>query len=199
MIKILINIPDVFFARGLKESLRIFFNNAGMDVLFEFGEAEPLNFSPDLTIHHFARGEIFTCPGVMNCNYGHITIGIVEQEFVVKDLPNCLKNMVPVDYGLSLQGLDSILKRIILPRLHTNFTNTYFANVGCYNCRHVKLTAQQMKILKYVTTGKSMRQISQLMDVSIKTLYSHKYIIFRKYGLKSVGDIIRLMPKITLM
>ncbi|EOY8404957.1 helix-turn-helix transcriptional regulator [Enterobacter asburiae] len=199
MIKILINTPDVFFACGLKESLRIFFHNAGMDVLFEFGEAGPLNFSPDMTIHHFARGEIFTCPGVMNCHYGHITIGIVEQEFFVKDLPNCLKNIISVDYNLSLKELNNILKRIVLPKIYTNFTNTYFANVGCYNCRHVKLTAQQIMILKYVTAGKSMREISQLMDVSIKTLYSHKYILFRKYGLKNLSDIIRLMRKIKLI
>lgn len=199
MIKILINIPDVFFAYGIKERLRIFFHNAGVDVLFEFGEVGSLNFSPDLSIHHFARGEIFTCPGVMNCNHGHITIGLIEQEFVVSDLPNCLKNIIPVDYNLSLQGLDNILKRIVLPKLHAKFTNVHFANVGCYNCRHVKLTAQQMKILKYLTAGKSMREISQLMDVSIKTLYSHKYIILRKYGLKSLGDIISLMRKIKLL
>ncbi|MBL5943545.1 helix-turn-helix transcriptional regulator [Enterobacter asburiae] len=199
MIKILINIPDVFFAYGLKERLRIFFHNAGMDVLFEFGEGGALNFSPDLSIHHFARGEIFTCPGVINCNHAHITIGIIEQEFVVNDLPNCLKNIIPVDYNLSLQGLDNILKRIVLPKLQANFTNMYFAKVGCYNCRHVKLTVQQTNILKYVTAGESMREISKLMDVNIKTLYSHKYIIYRKYGLKSLTDIISLMRKIKVL
>ena len=117
----------------------------------------------------------------------------------MNDLPNCLKNIIPVDYNLSLQGLDNILKRIVLPKLQANFTNMYFSKVGCYNCRHVKLTVQQTNILKYVTAGISMREISKLMDVNIKTLYSHKYIIYRKYGLKSLTDIISLMRKIKVL
>ncbi len=59
----------------------------------------------------------------------------------------------------------------------------------------VKLSARESEILRLIAEGKSSREISEDLFVSVKTVGTHKQHIFQKLELKSTADLVKYALK----
>ena len=57
--------------------------------------------------------------------------------------------------------------------------------------RGEELTAREKQILKLVAGGKSNREIAEVLDISVRTVESHRAFIIRKLNLKKTADLVR--------
>ncbi len=53
------------------------------------------------------------------------------------------------------------------------------------------LSAREMQTLRLVVTGKSSKDISEILNVCLKTVEAHRHMVRRKTGLYSVADLTR--------
>lgn len=59
----------------------------------------------------------------------------------------------------------------------------------------IKLSKRELEILKLYADGKSSREISEILFISIKTVGTHKQHIFRKLDIKSNADMVKYALK----
>lgn len=198
-IKIHIIIDDCFYAYGLQEYLFLFFQSRGVDTFFWFGEETRICDVPDITIRHFIPGEIYTCQSNLNFNDDNIILGITDQKYVQRDLPNCLKGMKVIGYNSTLEELDKALEYIISIKMKCALGTNFFKVIGCYNCQKKELSAQEIKIVKSLLSGESSGEIVKKLEISLKTFYAHKYNISRKFGLRGDNEFVQIIRKLTIL
>lgn len=194
-IKIHIISDDCFYSYGLQEYLYLFFSKRGFDTSFGFGDEINMSYVPDIIIRNFIRGEIYACQKELNFNGDNIIIGITDQEYFVRDLPNCLKGMKVINYRTTLAELQKILEYIVSVKMKHELKNNLFKFIGCYNCKSIKLSTQEINILEKLLAGDSYAEIVKKLEITIKTFYTHKYNISRKFGLRRDSDFVQLIRK----
>ncbi|HZT31399.1 MAG TPA: response regulator transcription factor [Bryobacteraceae bacterium] len=97
-------------------------------------------------------------------------------------------------------GRDLIAAAEALSQRRTFFTNKVSDMVldGYLNRKLVdeaptgkRLTVREREVVQLVAEGKSSKQISHVLNISIKTVEAHRSNIMKKLGLGSVGDLVR--------
>ena len=58
-----------------------------------------------------------------------------------------------------------------------------------------QLSGRELEVVKYMADGKSVREIAELLFISVKTVGTHKQHILEKLNLKSTADIIKYAIK----
>jgi DNA-binding NarL/FixJ family response regulator len=61
------------------------------------------------------------------------------------------------------------------------------------------LTRRQRHVLQLITEGKSMKEISLLLDISVRTVESHKYEMMQNLGIHSNAELIQYAIKMGLV
>jgi len=61
------------------------------------------------------------------------------------------------------------------------------------------LTQRQRQVLQLIAEGKSMKEISLLLDISIRTAESHKYEMMQNLGIKTNAELIQYAIKLGLV
>ena len=59
----------------------------------------------------------------------------------------------------------------------------------------IKLTRQQLQVLKGILAGKSFQQIATEMALSLRTVHSHRYRLYKKMGVGTRAQVIALINK----
>src|SRR4029077_4004579 len=65
--------------------------------------------------------------------------------------------------------------------------------------RESALTSRQVEVLRLLVEGRTMKEIGQLLNVTARTIESHKYEIMRNLGMKSTAELIRYAMRINLV
>jgi DNA-binding NarL/FixJ family response regulator len=55
----------------------------------------------------------------------------------------------------------------------------------------VSITKREQEILNFVADGKTSAEISELLDISIRTVESHRYNLMQKLGVKNTASLVR--------
>jgi DNA-binding NarL/FixJ family response regulator len=66
-------------------------------------------------------------------------------------------------------------------------------------CRESALTSRQIEVLRFLAEGRTMKEIGQLLNITARTIESHKYEIMRNLGLKNTAELIRYAMRINLV
>jgi DNA-binding NarL/FixJ family response regulator len=53
--------------------------------------------------------------------------------------------------------------------------------------------------LRFLAEGRTMKEIGQLLNITTRTIESHKYEIMRNLGMKSTAELIRYAMRINLV
>jgi DNA-binding NarL/FixJ family response regulator len=59
----------------------------------------------------------------------------------------------------------------------------------------VELTARQSEVLRLIVEGRRMKEIGAILDLSTRTVESHKYEMMLVLGVQSTAELIRLAVK----
>jgi DNA-binding NarL/FixJ family response regulator len=61
------------------------------------------------------------------------------------------------------------------------------------------LTNRQRHVLQLITEGKSMKEISLLLNISVRTVESHKYEMMQNLGIRTNAELIQYAIKMGLV
>ena len=67
------------------------------------------------------------------------------------------------------------------------------------SARESALTSRQLEVLRLLAEGRTMKEIGQLLNITARTIESHKYEIMRNLGLKTTAELIRYAMRINLV
>ncbi|MEP9267629.1 helix-turn-helix transcriptional regulator [Enterobacter asburiae] len=199
MVNILIDISDSYYAFGLQEYLKCFFDKRKVPVAFYINNRDVVNIHPDIYICAFVKGEIYSCSYNQKFHNAKHIVGITDQKCVERDIPNCLKGMKVIGYKSTLEELEKALRFIISDKEKHNPGKIFFKKIGCYNCKSAKLSEREINIIQRMLSGESSVEIVKQLEISIKTFYAHKYNISRKFGLRGDSEFVRFIRKIVII
>jgi DNA-binding CsgD family transcriptional regulator len=57
----------------------------------------------------------------------------------------------------------------------------------------IKLTSKEREIVEFVLDGKESKEISELLNISVNTVATHRKNILRKLGAKNVGEMVKIL------
>ena len=63
----------------------------------------------------------------------------------------------------------------------------------------VKLTPRQREVLRFIAEGKRMKEIAAILDLSTRTVETHKYEMMRALGVESTAELVRHAIQIGLV
>lgn len=117
------------------------------------------------------------------------------EEFVTKALQAGVKGYVLKDNALEelIQSIETVYQgNIFLSQGVAQFVvNGYLKNIPSEEYAKTNLiSSREREILQLLAEGKSNKEISEILSLSIKTVETHRANIMRKLGLKSVIDLV---------
>ena len=63
----------------------------------------------------------------------------------------------------------------------------------------VKLTPRQCEVLRHIAEGRRMKEIAAILDLSTRTVETHKYEMMRSLGVESTAELVRYAIQIGLI
>ena len=100
-----------------------------------------------------------------------------------------LKSAAPMELGMALDAVlagDRYLSPLVSKRLLENFIDRPRAESG-----PTKLSPRQLEILRMLANGHSAKQIAFALDVSVKTVHSHRANLMKRLEIRTVSELVR--------
>ncbi len=117
---------------------------------------------------------------------------VVDKYLVYKSRTNgfsgCISKEVSADFIINAV-IHSSDKFITFPYVDDAFS-TQFENV---NSAVSLLTKRELEIIQVISTGMSSTKCAEVLHISILTLETHKKNIFRKFDIKSISELMRIV------
>ncbi|MCF8581544.1 LuxR C-terminal-related transcriptional regulator [Enterobacter ludwigii] len=198
MISVLLKDHDAFYINGLSFFLSDFFFKELFDkTVFNTDFSLAGISQADVVVMSFCRGESFTCIPELASRKRGILIGIVEDEDNghVGYLPRCFSDIIFVTRN---ENLTSIRNKILNNIAKNTLPNWNYRLKGCSGCMRQNISPQQVRIMTGIYQGKSVEVIAREMNVSVKTVYSHKYNMMSKFNLCSDYDLLNFLKKLVV-
>jgi DNA-binding NarL/FixJ family response regulator len=110
-------------------------------------------------------------------------------------------------YVLKVGGTEELVKAIqavyrggtYVSPLLGDLISTLLAVGTQQKSRGAALTLRQREVLRFLAEGRTMKEIGQLLNITTRTIESHKYEIMRNLGMKSTAELIRYAMRINLV
>lgn len=147
----------------------------------------------DFIIKSFSNGEINICQDIMRERNHHAIIIALTDCYDVASLarrPQCLYNAVFVDRTVTPEDFETIIRRRCSNVVSSRIERLC---VDCSNCNYFSLNGMQLKISNLIMSGYDSRQIANKIGIDVKTVYTHKYNIMTKMGLKSTQELYKFL------
>lgn len=199
MITALIKDYNALYRRSLEKYLQEIFADEFQSQVQFFSEtnAATTHFF-DITIIEMTQGEYLICqPELYLCRTG-IVIGLLDEKPKInKPMPNCLSNMVFIERRASLLLIREEIINVWQNRQQMSSRGSMRSTTICAGCRHKSLAPQQVRIMEYYNKGKTVPEIAAELDISDKTIFSHKYQVMTKFSLRSDYELVRLLHRLS--
>ena len=100
-------------------------------------------------------------------------------------------------YDQLLEAINSVYqgKKYLSDKITEVLIQDYLSKEKEINHNSQELSERESEILKLIAEGKSAREISELLFISVKTVGTHKQHILKKLNLKSSADLIKYAIK----
>lgn len=178
----------------------------GMEILLEQiflrEVGTPVDFLPlteahvalaDIIIKNFEPGESYLCnPILRDRKPASLLVGIYEGETNphIGELPLCVNNIVFINRTERLSKTEALIFR--------GWENSVLrANKkiirSCQSCLHRTLSPQQIKIAAHFYRGYNPEQIASHLQLNVKTVGAHKYMIMNKFNLYSDCELLHFL------
>lgn len=144
----------------------------------------------DVIIMGMCQGEHFTCHPELHSRTRGVIIGLIDKTPLnVAPSPECIADIVYIE------------RRAPLDVIRDNIINVWKGHEesrcsNCYACRHRVLSLQQTRVMAGFYCGKSVPQIAHELNLSEKTIFSHKYHMMAKFNLSTDYELMRLLERL---
>jgi Response regulator containing a CheY-like receiver domain and an HTH DNA-binding domain len=194
VINILLKDFTGLYRYGLTCFFSEFFNlEFGDKTRFSF-DATPHNvMRSDIIVLSLCQGESLLCLPELQVKRQGILLGIVDDESRVSASSACLQSMVYISRSASLNELR---QRTGNAWRNKELQEGYLPDASCDKCRTKTITSQQARIMVCLYKGMSAAQISQFLNVGYKTVFNHKYLLMKAFGLRSDFELLALLNKL---
>ncbi len=179
MVNIVIKEWDTLFRRGLTFFFNDFFSQHNTKVNFSFNFTSESVKVADVIVLALCPGECFICRPELRSRKKSIVIGIVDDDMRVSALPSCFQDIIFLSRRHSVTQLRTAMHTAWHRLQQTNYRHS---TGSCCDCQLTKLSPQQIRIMSYLNEGMSVMQIAEELMVSEKTVYTHKYMVMRKFN-----------------
>lgn len=194
MLNILIKESDLLFQYGLQVFLAD---------LFQRGFREEVQFSShfthdgvsvaDIVVLSLCVGEVFTCIPELQSRKKGIVIGLVDDECREATTPSCFEDIILISRRASVLKIREI---IYFAWYKTQLPGYRWNKNICLDCHHKKLSPQQIRIMASFYKGLSVMEIAHELNISDKTVFSHKYMLMQKFDLRNDYELIVLLNRL---
>jgi DNA-binding NarL/FixJ family response regulator len=86
-------------------------------------------------------------------------------------------------------------KTFLSPQVSRHVIDTYIQNVGAETSPLEQLTPRQRQILRLVAEGRTNKEIARLLNVSIKTVDTHRTLLMQRLDIHDVAGLVRFAIK----
>lgn len=97
-----------------------------------------------------------------------------------EQLPVCYRSLIVISRSDSLRNIH---EKIIRVWLKSQESRKGFLPSDCASCQYVRVTLVQLQVLSFLKKGYSVGKTAKYLNLSIKTIYTHKYNIMKKFSL----------------
>lgn len=186
MINIILNDRDSFYCLGMQTLFSAIFLDEFNDNITFTDDLNPQSVvMADVIVMGLSHGEISICHPLLHARkQNSLIIGLYEGMAPphYDQLPLCFNNIIFINRTEPVQEI----KRRVLRNWESNRILPMITRQWkCKDCRHKTLSPQQINVANYYYHGASAEQISQLLSISIKTVFTHKRMIMGKFNLHS--------------
>lgn len=77
------------------------------------------------------------------------------------------------------------------PSLADGVTYEQLRAAKCWRRRKVGLTPRKLEVLKFLAAGRRTREIAQILNLSVKTVESHRAQLMEQLGVHSIAELVR--------
>jgi DNA-binding NarL/FixJ family response regulator len=185
MINIVVNEEDEFFKHGLELLIEDVFKNTGKRVIIREVLDEESIRQADVIVMNFVTGSTTIChPALRQRKDQSMIIGVYsgEKDPYYAALPACNWSTIFIN---RLESVDVIKEKIAYMYKHINDASKLIIKKDCFDCPCRTLSLQQLKVISYIYRGNSVAQIAERLNISEKTVSSHKYQMMRKFNLSN--------------
>ncbi|HCM9129799.1 TPA: response regulator transcription factor [Enterobacter asburiae] len=193
MINIVIKESDALFKIGLKWFFtEVFFKEVRGDFLFhsEF-TADAIN-SADVVVISLCPGESFVCYPELKARRKGIVIGLVDDVERSSVYPSCFQDIVFISKRATLSHLKNV---VLTAWMRSQSPGRQKLNFSCFECQQKSLSPKQVKIMAGLCQGKTIQKIAEELNISEKTVFTHKYMVMRKFNLRSDRELLMLLKR----
>jgi Response regulator containing a CheY-like receiver domain and an HTH DNA-binding domain len=184
MINILIRGEDNLYKKGMYFLLKeLFYQQWETDITLSGDFTAESIRNADIIIIGLAPGEYMTCIQGLRYRQQGIIIGLVDT--LPKQpcpLPECYQDMVYVTRSASLAEVRTVITKRWSAHRHSLLPSE---TSPCYRCRPAILSQQQARVMALMLKGATMIGIANEMGISDKTVFAHKYMVMRRFNLRS--------------
>lgn len=189
MINILINDTNIYYEIGLGYGLKEIMSH-------RFGT--PVSFTTELTQKNMHNADIVIMTLYdenslrLLASVKHMrVIGLVHKSFKISGyiFPLCLSHVYLTTQYNSLNTVGELIMNLLKSESVPSKIKT------CARCPMILdniLSKQQQKLIDGIVAGKKMKDLASSLFINVKTAYSHKHLIMKKFELKSDYDILKM-------
>lgn len=194
MIKIIIDESDNFYRHGMQTLLGKVFQDKCDQHISVTCEMEPQSIAiADVIVIRLSPGEISVCHPLLHTRKKNsLIIGIYEGDYKphFDDLPLCFNNIIFINRTEAV----SIIKKKIFHAWEGCRTQSILPHQWkCHDCKHKTLSPQQINVATHYYRGARAEQIAGIMNISVKTVFTHKRMIMGKFDVHSDYELFTLL------
>jgi DNA-binding NarL/FixJ family response regulator len=144
----------------------------------------------DMIIMGMCQGEHFTCHPELHSRTKGVIVGLMDKKPVnTAPSPECIGDIVYIERRAPLRVIRDGIIHVWKDHEETRYSN-------CYACRHRALSPQQTRIMAGFYSGKNVPQIARELNLSEKTIFSHKYHMMAKFNLSTDYELLLLLDRL---
>ena len=140
----------------------------------------------DFILISASQWRLYMCqPAYRERKRGSIILVFVDkhEDVILKQLPVCYRSLIVISRTDSVPTISGKLTRFWLT---TQGGDLGFLPSDCLRCDFAHITVVQLQVLSFLKKGYSVRQTAKRLNLSVKTIYTHKYNVMKKFALR--GD-----------
>lgn len=198
-VKIICTDDNYYFRLGISKIIEeALLSHVNVEFLSGF-DSESLQKANFILIN-VSQWRLFMCqPAYRHRRPGSVILVFVNHidSIISGQLPDCYQSLVLLTRSDSVR---KVREKITAAWLITNNEETAtFMPSNCERCNYARISLIQLQVMSFLKRGYSVSQTAKRLDLSIKTIYAHKYNVMRKFDLKGNRDFYSFLKDLSLV
>lgn len=195
MITILLNEPDTYYREGLTTLLgELFLSEYGQEVCVLNTMSPESVWKSQVIITSIYQGEFYICKPELRYRNTGIIIGLTSPVFDTRqDIPSCFRDIIFIPRKSTRMRMYS---DIVDTWNKKNEHHHYPPDYSCSACRHRMMSRQEHSVAQEILNSNTVNNIAHKLQISPKSVYTHKYSIMKKYKVTTNKDLITLLNRL---